>query len=149
MPHFVSDFMFSPAVRAHRVFALRAHRDPYTPWLESRTQSCTSKPSYWMRVCYFQFLRMFLSFFFCCSASPPFFFCSRGSTKRLFWKIKRKTQKPILSSTKITPSPGIWDHFQAGHCFGSPNAMQLKRTNSWDCSTSRARLLRSGDSTNF
>ncbi len=31
MPHFVGDFMISPALRVHRVFALRAHRDPYTP----------------------------------------------------------------------------------------------------------------------
>ncbi len=32
MPHFASDFMFTPALRAHRVFALRAYRDPYTPF---------------------------------------------------------------------------------------------------------------------
>ncbi len=31
MTHFVNDFVFNPALRAHRVFALRAHCDPYTP----------------------------------------------------------------------------------------------------------------------
>ncbi len=31
MCNFSNDFGFCPALRAHRVFALRAHRDPYTP----------------------------------------------------------------------------------------------------------------------
>ncbi len=35
MSHFGNDFVICPALRAHRVFALRPHRDLYTPKKEN------------------------------------------------------------------------------------------------------------------